>query len=99
VQDSSPFKGKYDVPIDRESAFEILQARAQQRAAGAPVGANDDSGLLSKIGSGLGDLFHPTGKRMSIGQAVVRSATTSVARTVGSAIAREILRGITGGMK
>ncbi len=99
VQDSSPFKGKYDVPVDRESAFEILQARAQQRAGGAPVGANDESGILSKIGSGLEDLFRPQGKRMSIGQAVVRSATTSVARTVGGAIAREILRGITGGMK
>lgn len=99
VQDSSPFKGKYDTPVDRQSAFEILQARAQQRASGAPVGANDDSGVLSKIGSGLEDLFRPQGKRMSIGQAVVRSATTSVARTVGGAIAREILRGITGAMK
>ena len=39
VQASSPFKGKYDVAVDRESAFEILQARAQQRATGAPVGA------------------------------------------------------------
>jgi DNA helicase HerA-like ATPase len=99
VQDSSPFKGKYDVSVDRESAFEILQARAQQRAGGAPVGANDDSGVLSKIGAGLENLFHPSGNRMSLGQAVVRSATTSVARTVGSTIAREILRGISGGMK
>ncbi len=99
VQDSSPFKGKYDTSIDRVSAFEILQQRAQSRTSGAPVGAGDDSGILSKIGSGLEDLFKPQGKRMSLGQAVVRSATTSVARTVGSTIAREILRGITGGLK
>ena len=99
VQDSSPFKGKYDTAVDRESAFEILQARTQQRTSGAPVGANEDGGILSKIGAGLEGLFRPQGKRMSVGQAAIRSATTSAARTVGSAIAREILRGITGGLK
>jgi len=99
VQESSPLKGKYDVAVDRESAFEILQAKAQGRASGAPVGAQDEGGILSKIGAGLGELFKPQGKRMSVGQAVVRSAAQSAARTVGSAIAREIVRGITGAMK
>ncbi len=99
VQESSPFKGKYDVAVDRESAFEILQQRVQSRAAGAPVGEDDDSGILSKIGAGLEDMFKSQGRRMSLGQAIVRSASTSVARTVGGAIARQILRGITGGTK
>jgi hypothetical protein len=99
VQDSSPFKGKYDVAVDRQSAFEILRAKAQGRTSGAPVGEHDEGGILSKIGSGLGDLFKPQGRRMSIGQQVVRSAATSAAHTVGSAIAKEILRGITGGLK
>lgn len=99
VQESSPFKGKYDTPVDRESAFEILQAKAQGRASGAPVGEQDEGGILSKIGAGLGELFKPQGKRMSVGQAAVRSAAQSAARTVGSAIAREIVRGITGAMK
>ena len=101
VQDSSPFKGKYDVAVDRESAFEILQARAQGRTSGAPVGSGEpEGGLLSQIGSGLEDLFRTTkGKRPSVAQSAIRSAATSAARTVGSAIAREILRGITGGVK
>jgi DNA helicase HerA-like ATPase len=99
VQESSPFKGKYDVAVDRQSAFEILQAKAQGRTTGAAVGQHDEGGILSKIGAGLGELFEPRGRRMSIGQAVARSAATSAARTVGSAIAREIVRGITGGMK
>ncbi len=100
VQDSSPFKGKYDQTVDRESAFEILQARAQGRTSGAPVGAGaPEGGLLSKIGAGLGDLFQSQGKRPSLAQSALRSAATSAARTVGSAVAREILRGITGGMK
>ncbi len=101
VQDSSPFKDKYDQTVDRESAFEILQARAQGRTSGAPVGSDapQEGGLLSKIGSGLGDLFHSQGKRPSVAQSALRSAATSAARTVGTAVAREILRGITGGMK
>jgi uncharacterized protein len=100
VQASSPFKGKYDVAIDRESAFEILQAKAQGRTSGPPVGSNEEQGgLLSQIGAGLQDLFRSKGKRPSIAQSAMRSAATSAARSVGSAIAKEILRGVTGGMK
>ncbi|MDI9849093.1 DUF853 family protein [Rhodoblastus sp. 17X3] len=100
VQDSSPFKGKYDMAVDRESAFEILQAKAQGRTSGPPVGSNEEEGgLLSQIGAGLQDLFRSKGKRPSIAQSAIRSAATSAARSVGSAIAKEILRGVTGGMK
>jgi uncharacterized protein len=100
VQDSSPFKDKYDTAVDRESAFEILQARAQGRTSGAPVGENaPEGGVLSQIGSSLEGLFRPKGKRSSVAESAIRSAATSAARTVGSAIAREILRGITGGVK
>ena len=99
VQDSSPFKGKYDTTIDRESAFEMLQARAQGRASGAPVEAHEEGGLLAKISEGLSGLFRPNGKRPSIAQSAIRSAATSAARSAGTAIAREIMRGITGGMR
>jgi DNA helicase HerA-like ATPase len=100
VQASSPFKGKYDVAIDRESAFEILQAKAQGRTSGPPVGSNQEQGgLLSQIGASLQDLFRSNRKRPSIAQSAMRSAATSAARSVGSAIAKEILRGVTGGMK
>jgi DNA helicase HerA-like ATPase len=100
VQESSPVRGKYDTPLDRESAFEILQGKAQGRTSGAPVGEKEEEGgILSQIGSSLGGLFKPQKGRMSVGQAAVRSAATSVARTVGNAIAREIVRGITGAIK
>ena len=98
VQDSSPFKGKYDIAIDRESAFEILQARTQQHASGAPVGGQN-GGVLSQIGAGLEGLFRPKGRRMSIGEAAVRSAATSVTRDVTNAVTKAILRNLTGGMK
>jgi DNA helicase HerA-like ATPase len=99
VQDSSPFKGKYDIAIDRDSAFEMLQARTQQHASGAAVDASQDGGLLSQIGSGLQGLFHPKGRRMSIGEAAMRSAATSVTRDVTNAVTKAILRNLTGGMK
>ena len=35
VMDASPLKGKYDAPVDRESAHEILQARAAAAATAA----------------------------------------------------------------
>ncbi|WP_374546816.1 helicase HerA-like domain-containing protein [Rhodoblastus sp.] len=101
VQESSPFKGKYDQAVDRESAFEILQKRTQDRTSGAPVGqdAQGGGGILSQIGSSLEGLFRSSGKRPSVAQSAIRSAATSAARQVGSAIAKEILRGITGGVK
>src|SRR5512136_753846 len=36
VLKGSPAKGRYDQPVDRESAYERLQARAAERAAAAP---------------------------------------------------------------
>jgi DNA helicase HerA-like ATPase len=99
VQASSPFKGKYDVAVDRESAFELLQARAQKRTTGEPVGTTGDGGFLSQIGSSLEGLFATKGRQKSVGQKVVQSATDAVARSVGSAIARAIVRGVSGGMK
>ena len=90
--------------IDRESAFEILQARAQSRTSGPPVAAGQpnapDGGVLSKIGAGLEDLFKPQGKRMTDRPGALSARRRPRWRAPsGSAIAREILRGITGGMR
>jgi DNA helicase HerA-like ATPase len=41
VFDASPLKGIYDQPVDRESAYEMLQERAS--GAGAPSGSRRDS--------------------------------------------------------
>ena len=102
VQDSSPFKGKYDVAVDRESAFEILQARAQGRTSGAPVGSGEARGRPA-----VADRLRPRGfVPDDQGQAPVQWPNPRSARPrprpparVGSAIAREILRGFTGGVK
>ncbi|HWG06140.1 MAG TPA: helicase HerA-like domain-containing protein, partial [Beijerinckiaceae bacterium] len=109
---ASPLLGKYDTAVDRESAFEVLQARAQGHgaAAGAPPVAGQQpgqadagGGLLGSIGGALGGLFSGTPstggrQRMSTGELVVRSAVQSAARSAGTQIARAVLRGILGGM-
>lgn len=99
VQESSPFKGKYDVALDRDSAFEILQRRAAQGAAPAAENAPADGGLLSQIGGQLEGLFRPRGRSPSIVESAARSAANTAARKIGSAIANQILRSITGGLK
>jgi DNA helicase HerA-like ATPase len=103
----SSLRGKYDTPIDRESAFEILQKRAEGRSASVeagPAGSPDAArpaepsaagGLLGSLGGIVGGLFtrtHP--RRMSTGELIVRSA----ARSVGTQITKAVLRGILGGM-
>jgi hypothetical protein len=105
----SPLQGKYDTPIDRESAFEILQKRGELRAAGAGAGPAKSShepaqppaggGLLGSLGGIVGGLFtRANPRRMSTGELVVRSAAQSAARSVGTQITKAVLRGVLGGM-
>lgn len=90
----SAFKGKYDTMIDRESAFERLQARA---AGGEPVSGG--GGLLGTLGGLLGGIFGKGDKkRMSPMELAARAAIQSAARSAGTQIARQILRGVLGGM-
>ncbi len=102
----SPVKGKYDTAVDPESAFEMLQKRAQDpqapggTAQGAPVGAG---GLLGGIGGILAGIFgtsRPRGQRLSTGQLIAREVTRSVTSRVVGKLAADIgksLGGSTGG--
>ena len=109
VIDASALRGKYETTIDRESAFEILQARAAGKVGAAPTEANAASGggLLGKLEGMLGGILGgggsgaATGKgrqHMSTGEMIVRSAAQSAARSVGTQITRAILRGVLGGI-
>ena len=111
---ASPFVGKYDTAIDSQSAFEMLRDRAQGRMtdAGAPeangtVEADAGGGgimdkLENMLNGALGGGSSAAGgkrTRMSTGQLIIRSATQSAARSIGTQVARAILRGVLGGMK
>ncbi|WP_312759296.1 helicase HerA-like domain-containing protein [Pulveribacter sp.] len=89
--------GTYDAPVDRESAYEILRARAASSAAQAPGAA----GAAAPAGAGgaLNDLlFGTTGPRGGKKDGLVQTMAKSAIRTVGTGLGREILRGVLGGL-
>ena len=92
--------GVYEKAVDRESAYEKLQARA---AASAPAaGASPGGGAAGQTESGgimggLKDvLFGTTGPRGGVHDGLAQSMAKSAVRTMGSAVGREIIRGVLG---
>jgi DNA helicase HerA-like ATPase len=99
VMTKSPFTGKYDGMIDRESAFEVLRDRAGGGKGGAVGEEAGAGGLIGALGGILGGLFGKANKkRLSPAEIALRSAVQSAARSAGTQIARQILRGVLGGM-
>ncbi len=105
---SSVVAGHYEKVVDRESAYEKLQARAGDKvqAAGAPPvipGATvPDAAKGSIFGSVLGtaaSVFQPTiGPRGAIHDSVATSMAKSAMRAASSSIGRQVVRGILGGI-
>ncbi|HZA96676.1 MAG TPA: helicase HerA-like domain-containing protein [Burkholderiaceae bacterium] len=96
--------GTYEKALDRESAHEMLKARAESAlppagqprekpGATAPAPTSGSGGIMG----GLGDiLFGSTGPRGGRREGMVEAMSKSAARSMGSSIAREITRGVLG---
>jgi DNA helicase HerA-like ATPase len=86
----SPLRSRYDEMIDRESAFELLKARAEQQAAEEAQSqareAAEKAEREARRSSGSGS------RRQSAGEAMIKSA----ARAIGSQLGRQIIRGVLG---
>ena len=85
--------GIYEKAVDRESAYEILKARATQQveaAADAKPEAEKESG--GGWGDMLGGVFGGGSKRQGIAETLAKSA----ARAIGSSVGRQIIRGVLG---
>ncbi|MFA6823559.1 MAG: helicase HerA-like domain-containing protein, partial [Geobacter sp.] len=97
LMQSSLVAGVYDRAVDRESAFELLKARAEQAAAQAPAAPQQTaSGTgMGGLGGMLGDLLGGAGSGRQR-QGVVEAMAKSAARTVGSQLGRAIIRGVMG---
>jgi len=97
---SSLVAGVYEKAVDRESAFELLKQRAEAGSAppaagrGAPAPASE-GGVLGELG---GVLFGTTGPRGGRHEGLVDSFAKSAARSMGSAVARQITRGVLGSL-
>ncbi len=90
---ASPFNGKYDKEINRESAEEMLAARAQSAATEAEAESSGGGWLDSIFGSTKG----PTGRRrQGMGEMIGREVQRSFARTVASVIRSIIMKSIRG---
>ncbi len=105
---SSVLAGHYEKAVDRESAYEKLQARAGEKVqtAGAPVvpiGAPAAEGtkpsLLSEALGTVTAAFQPTiGPRGAIHDSLASSMAKSAMRAASSQIGRQVVRGILGGI-
>ena len=106
----SPVKGKYDTPVDSESAYEILQKRMQNTAATpAPgqqgqqdqAGQAGGGGWLGQIGGMIGTIFGtnvPRGSRLSTGQRMSREVARSVTNRVAGQVAADLGKSLGGSM-
>lgn len=95
--------GVYDQVVDRESAYEVLKARAeasqaeqntpQAKARTQPPA--DSGGLGGMLGDLLGGVPGAGGRRR---EGVVEALAKSTARTVGNQVGRAIIRGVLGSL-
>jgi hypothetical protein len=90
IQASDLF-GHYEKTVDRESAYEKLKARTEQKPAEPAQSTNPVSNTVSDI------LFGKTGPRGGKqSQGIIEAMTKSAARSIGSEIGRQVLRGVLG---
>jgi len=112
VMDKSPVLGVYDEDVDRESAFEILAARAQKasdsdaakQAQPTQPTEGSASGRWTLPGFGDDDKDEKPAQGRPAPAAnqretVVEAAMKSVARTVATQVGRALVRGILGSLK
>jgi len=108
VMSKSALRGKYDTMVDSESAYEMLakNAQAKMENAGAGEAGAGGGGILESLGGLFGggktEINPKTGRPVrrpaTIGEQIIKSATQSAARSVGSQISRAILRGVLGSL-
>ncbi|MFT4196507.1 MAG: DUF853 family protein [Pseudoxanthomonas sp.] len=97
VRAGSPVGAKYDTRVNRESAAEMLAARAgtASQQAQAPAAKKDAPGDAdSGLGQAVKDLMLGTGRRQGLLETMAKQTT----RTVSSQLGRQIVRGVLGGI-
>ena len=102
IRSRSPVGARYDTPVNRESAYEMLRSST---GAGGATGAPGAGGATSATGAGgatgvpgapskIDEFLWGTKRR----QGMVETMAKQTARTVGSQLGRQVLRGILGGI-
>jgi DNA helicase HerA-like ATPase len=110
---SSIVAGVYETMVDRESAYEAIKARVDATMADAATakeksasmaataeaqgGSGDSGGILDSLGGLIGG--GKSGRRMSAGEQLFKSAASAIGSEVGRQIIRGVLGGIFGGKR
>jgi hypothetical protein len=82
----SPFNGRYEQEVDRESAYELLKQKTERQA--------EEEFEEQQIKQQKTKASSRGSNRQSVGEALFKSA----ARAVGSTVGRQIIRGIMGSL-
>ncbi|CAM5193382.1 hypothetical protein OURE66S_01366 [Oligella ureolytica] len=90
IRAASLFTNKYDQAVDRESAYELLQRRAEESAA-ADKNAQDNGGLVGMLKEALLGSTGPRGGRRE-------GLVEQVAKTEARRITRNMMRGVLGSL-
>jgi hypothetical protein len=97
---SSVLAGVYETAVDRESAYEKLKGKVVASGAGSAGPAGGVAGSGGTSGSGwmesLGGVLGSGGSRR--GDTVLQAAVKSAARTMGSTVGRQLIRGVLGSL-
>jgi DNA helicase HerA-like ATPase len=89
---ASPVAGRYDQTIDRESAYEVLTKRAAEEQARAQA---DEARAAQQKSTSVRVSGSSRGRQR---QGAVEAMLTSAARSIGTQIGRQIVRGLLGSM-
>ena len=87
----SPYKGRYDTSLDRESAYEMLIKRAQENAAQEDAIEREEA-----VRKANEERAKPS--RKSSRQTPTEAFIKSAARSIGSQLGRRVIRGILGSL-
>lgn len=93
---TSPVAGQYDTPIDRESAFEVLDKRIKAREADAA--ADREAREQAKADAARAREDRAAAPRRSTRAGPVEAAITSMARSAANQLGRALVRGILGSL-
>jgi DNA helicase HerA-like ATPase len=93
---NSPVAGLYDTMVDRDSAFEVLNKKAQERQAAET--AQKQAELEAKQAAAEEKAERAAQPRRSTRQTPMEAAITSMARSAASSLGRALVRGILGGL-
>jgi DNA helicase HerA-like ATPase len=94
----SPLRQRYETAVDRESAFELLAKRTAQEDSAAATSSGAGR-LFGAILDGLTGRRASRAKGASAQQGAMEALVGTTARTLGTELKRQLVRGILGSLK